>query len=191
MPAKNGSLAMAVERRLAAVLAADVVGYSRLIGIDEMGTLRTLREHSQELVEPLLAAHKGRIVKTTGDGMLVEFASTLDAVNCAIAVQSGMPERNNNAAQAIIFRIGINFGDVVVHGDDIFGNCVNVAARIENECEPGGVYLSDSAFEQVRGKISFAFDDLGERPLKNISAPVRLFALRVPSREAASATVER
>jgi adenylate cyclase len=108
-----------------------------------------------------------------------------------MAVQGGMPERNNNVAQAIIFRIGINFGDVVVHGDDIFGNCVNVAARIENECEPGGVYLSDSAFEQVRGKIGFAFDDLGERSLKNISSPVRLFALRVPSPETVSATVER
>jgi adenylate cyclase len=172
---------MAVERRLAAVLAADVVGYSRLMGTDEIGTLRTLREYSHELIEPLIAAHRGRIVKTTGDGMLVEFASAVDAVTCAMAVQGKMQERHNNVAQVITFRIGINVGDIIVHGGDIFGNCVILASRIENECEPGGVYLSDSAFEQVRGKVSFAFDDLGERSLKNTSQPVRLFALRVPS----------
>jgi adenylate cyclase len=172
---------MAVERRLAAVLAADVAGYSRLMETDEIGTLTTLREHSNALIEPLIATYKGRIVKTTGDGMLVEFASAVDAVTCAMAVQSKMRERQNNVAQLITFRIGINVGDIIVHGGDIFGNCVIVAARIENECEPGGVYLSNSAFEQVRGKVSFSFDDLGERSLKNIDQPVRLFALRVPS----------
>lgn len=172
---------MAVERRLAAVLAADVVGYSRLMGTDEIGTLRTLREYSRQLIEPLIATHKGRIVKTTGDGMLVEFASAVDAVTCAMTVQIKMQERQSNVAQVITFRIGINVGDVIVDGGDIYGNCVNVAARIENECEPGGVYLSDSAFEQVRGKVGFAFDDLGERSLKNISQPVRLFALRMAS----------
>jgi adenylate cyclase len=172
---------MAVERRLAAVLAADVVGYSRLMESDEIGTLRTLREHSSAFIEPLIATYKGRIVKTMGDGMLVEFASAVDAVTCAMTVQSRMRERQNNVAQVITFRIGINVGDVVVHGGDIFGNCVNVAARIENECEPGGVYLSESAFEQVKGKVSFAFEDLGETRLKNIDQPVRLFALRVPS----------
>jgi adenylate cyclase len=172
---------MSVERRFAAVLAADVVGYSRLMGTDEVGTLRTLRQHSRELVEPLIAAHRGRIVKTTGDGMLVEFSSAVDAVTCATAVQSKMQERHDNVAQVIAFRIGINVGEVIVHGSDIFGNCVIIAARIENECAPGGVYLSDSAFEQVRGKVGFVFDDLGERSLKNIDQPVRLFALRVPS----------
>jgi adenylate cyclase len=169
---------MGVERRFAAVLAADVVGYSRLMGIDELGTLTTLHEHHLELVEPSIAAYKGRIVKTTGDGILVEFADAVDAVTCAMAVQSKMRERNESAAQVISFRIGINVGDIIVHGDDIFGNCVNVAARIENECEPGGVYLSGGAFEQVKGKIGCAFDDLGERSLKNIDRPVRLFALR-------------
>ncbi len=153
---------MAVERRLAAVLAADVVGYSRLMESDEIGTLRTLREHSSAFIEPLIATYKGRIVKTMGDGMLVEFASAVDAVTCAMTVQSRMRERQNNVAQVITFRIGINVGDVVVHGSDIFGNCVIVAARIENECEPGGVYLSETAFEQVKGKVSFAFEDLGE-----------------------------
>jgi adenylate cyclase len=169
---------MGVERRLAAVLAADVVGYSRLMGTDELGTLRTLNEFRLELIEPSVAASKGRIVKTTGDGILVEFADAVDAVTCAMAVQSKMRERNESAAQVITFRIGINIGDIIVHGDDIFGNCVNVAARIENECEPGGVYLSGGAFEQVKGKVGCTFDDLGERSLKNIDRPVRLFALR-------------
>jgi adenylate cyclase len=169
---------MGVERRLAAVLAADVVGYSRLMGTDELGTLRTLNEFRLELIEPSIAASKGRIVKTTGDGILVEFADAVDAVTCAMAVQSKMRERNESAAQVITFRIGINIGDIIVHGDDIFGNCVNVAARIENECEPGGVYLSGGAFEQVKGKVGCTFDDLGERSLKNIDRPVRLFALR-------------
>ena len=172
---------MAVERRLAAVLAADVVGYSRLMETDEIGTLTTLREHTIAFIEPLIATYKGRIVKTMGDGMLVEFASAVDAVTCAMTVQSRMRERHDNVAQVITFRIGINVGEVIVHGGDIFGNCVIVAARIENECEPGGVYLSDRAFEQVRGKVSFAFEDLGERCLKNIDQPVRLFALREPS----------
>ena len=172
---------MGVERRFAAVLAADVVGYSRMMGVDELGTLTILNEYRLELIEPLIAACKGHIVKTTGDGALVEFANALDAVTCAMAVQSKMRERQNNVAQLITFRIGINVGDIIVHGGDIFGNCVIVAARIENECEPGGVYLSNSAFEQVRGKVSFSFDDLGERSLKNIDQPVRLFALRVPS----------
>jgi adenylate cyclase len=174
---------MGVERRLAA----DVVGYSRLMGVDELGTLTILNEFRLELIEPAIAACNGRIVKTTGDGALVEFASALDAVTCAMAVQTRMRERNVGAAQIITFRIGINVGDIIVYGDDIFGDCVNIAARIENECEPGGVYLSESAFEQVRGKAGFAFDDLGERSLKNIARPVRLFALRAAPAEDASA----
>jgi adenylate cyclase len=168
-----------VERRLAAVLAADVAGYSRLMGADEVGTLEALKAHRREVVDPAIAAHKGRIVKTTGDGMLVEFASAVDAVTCAVSMQEKMAERNGGElARKITFRIGINVGDIIIDGDDIFGDGVNVAARVENECEPGSVCLSASAFEQVRGKTSFAFDDLGERSLKNIDRPVRLYAAR-------------
>lgn len=167
-----------VERRLAAVLAADVAGYSRLMGADEVGTLAAIKADRREIVDPAIAAHHGRIVKTTGDGMLVEFASAVDAVTCALAVQGQMAGRDGGAAARIKFRIGINVGDVIVDGDDIFGDGVNVAARVEAECEPGGVYLSGSAFDQVRDKTSFIFDDLGERSLKNIERPVRLYAAR-------------
>jgi adenylate cyclase len=166
-----------VERRLAAILAADVAGYSRLMGFDEVGTLKALKSHRKELVDAAIAAHYGRIVKTTGDGMLVEFPSVVDAVTCAVAVQSKMAERNESAVVKINFRIGINIGDIIIDGDDIFGDGVNVAARVEGECEPGGVCLSGSAFDQVRGKTNFAFDDLGERSLKNIDRPVRLYAV--------------
>jgi adenylate cyclase len=177
-----------VERRLAAVLAADVAGYSRLMGADEVGTLQALMAHRRELIDPSIAAFKGRIVKTTGDGMLVEFASAVDAVTCAMAVQAKMLERNASAAHQIMFRIGINIGDIIIEGDDIFGDGVNVATRVENECEPGGVCLSASAFEQVRGKIEFGFDDLGERSLKNIERPVRLYAVRGPRADAEAAS---
>jgi adenylate cyclase len=165
-----------VERRLAA--AADIAGFSRLMGADEVGTVAALRALRRELVDPAVAAHKGRIVKTTGDGMLVEFASAVDAVTCAMEVQTKMSERKDGSTSEIRFRIGINIGDIIIEGDDIFGDGVNVAARIENECEPGGVYLSSSAFEQVRGKTSFAFDHLGEKQLKNIDRPVRLYAVQ-------------
>jgi len=166
-----------VERRLAAILAADVAGYSRLMGADEVGTLKALKAHRKEVVDPAIAAHHGRIVKTTGDGMLVEFASVVDAVTCAVVVQGKMAERNEVTEPKISFRVGINIGDIIIDDEDIFGDGVNVAARVEGECEPGGVYLSGSAFEQVRGKTGFAFDDLGERSLKNIDRPVRLFAV--------------
>jgi len=166
-----------VERRLAAVLAADVAGYSRLMGTDELGTLDALKAIRRQVVDPAITDHKGRIVKTTGDGMLVEFASAVDAVTCAIAIQEKMASRND-AAPKIAFRIGINIGDIIIDGDDIFGDGVNIAARVESECEPGGVCLSGSAYEQVRGKTTFAFDDLGERSLKNIDRPVRLYAAR-------------
>jgi adenylate cyclase len=176
-----------VERRLTAILAADVAGYSRLMGFDEVGTLKSLKSHRKELVDPGIAAHKGRIVKTTGDGMLVEFPSVVDAVTCAVAVQSKMAERNESAVVKINFRIGINIGDIIIDGDDIFGDGVNVAARVEGECEPGGVCLSGSAFDQVRSKTNFAFDDLGERSLKNIDRPVRLYAVSHPGLAAATA----
>jgi adenylate cyclase len=168
-----------VERRLAAILAADIAGYSRLMGADEVGTLAALKAHRREIVDPAIAQDHGRIVKTTGDGMLVEFASAVDAVTCAVAIQEKMVERAAEGNEPRIqFRVGINVGDIIIDGDDIFGDGVNVAARVENECEPGGVYLSGNAFEQVRGKTSFAFDDLGEKSLKNIDRSVRLYAVR-------------
>ena len=168
-----------VERRLAAVLAADVAGYSRLMGTDEEGTLARLKAARKDLVDPAIASHRGRIVKTTGDGMLVEFASVVDAVTCAMQVQQKMAEHNVNAAAAkIAFRIGINVGDIIIDGDDIFGDGVNVAARVEAECVPGGVYLSANAYEQLRNKTSFSFDDMGEKHLKNIDRPVRVYSAR-------------
>ena len=166
-----------VERRLAAIFAADVAGYSRLMGADEVGTLSALKTHRREVVDHAIAQHHGRIVKTTGDGMLVEFASAVDAVTCAVEVQRKMAQRAAEGnGPRIQFRVGINIGDIIIDGDDIFGEGVNIAARVENECEPGGVCLSSTAFEQVRGKTGFSFEDLGERSLKNIEQPVRLYA---------------
>ena len=169
-----------VERRLAAVLAADVAGYSRLMGNDEEGTLARLKAVRKALVDPTIAAHRGRIVKTTGDGMLVEFSSAVDAVRGAVEIQGGMAEQNASLPPdvRIEFRIGIHVGDIIIDDNDIFGDGVNVAARVENECEPGGVCVSGNAFEQIRGKTSFTFDDLGEKTLKNIERPVRLYAVR-------------
>ena len=166
-----------VERRLAAILAVDVAGYSRLMGSDELGTLAALKAARRDIVDPAIAAHSGRIIKTTGDGMLVVFASVVDAVTCAIFVQSQMAQLKG-VPQSIAFRIGINVGDIIIESDDIFGDGVNIAARVENECEPGGVWLSDDAYRQVRGKTTFAFDDLGERSLKNIDRPVRIYSVR-------------
>jgi TolB-like protein/class 3 adenylate cyclase/tetratricopeptide (TPR) repeat protein len=169
-----------VERRLAAVLAADVAGYSRLMGIDEEGTLARLKAFRKSLVDPTIAAHRGRIVKTAGDGMLVEFSSAVDAVRSAVEVQRGMAEQNATAPQdqMIQFRIGIHVGDIIIDENDIFGDGVNIAARVENECEPGGVCVSGNAFEQIRGKTNFTFNDLGERALRNIERLVRLYAVR-------------
>jgi adenylate cyclase len=170
---------MTTTRRLAAILAADVAGYSRLMGVDEVGTLEALKAVRHDIGDPVIAAHNGRIVKTTGDGTLVEFASAVDAVTCAVAFQEKIAERDKaGGGPKLAFRIGINVGDVIIDGDDIYGDGVNVAARIENECEPGGVYLSEDAFRHVRGKTSIAFDDLGERALKNIERPVRVYKAR-------------
>lgn len=167
-----------VERRLAAILAADVAGYSRLMGIDEVGTARTLREHRARSDE-LIARHGGRIVKTTGDGLLLEFASVVDAVECAVAVQEVMAERNVGVPQdrRMLFRIGINLGDILIEGDDILGDGVNVAARLEGIAEPGGICISGSAYDQVREKVAVEFTDLGEQTLKNIARPVRAYAV--------------
>ena len=160
-------------------MAADVVSYSRLMGTDEVGTLRKLKAHRRELVDPAIAGHRGRIVKTTGDGMLVEFASVVDAVACAVAVQRGMLSRNAEEAEdkRVIFRIGINVGDIIIDGGDIFGDGVNIAARLETLCEPGGLCISRTANEQIRDKLLLSFADLGEQTVKNIARAVGVFGL--------------
>lgn len=165
------------ERRLVAILAADVVGYSRLMGVDEEGTLNTLNAHLAAFIESLVSDHKGRIVKKMGDGLLVEFASVVDAVHCAVAWQQGMAGRNEDTDQNgnIIFRIGINIGDVIVQGDDVFGDGVNVAARLEGLANPGGICISRSARDQKRDKLDYGLEDLGEVAVKNIVRPVRAF----------------
>jgi TolB-like protein/class 3 adenylate cyclase len=171
-----------VHRRLAAILAADVVGYSRLTGADEEGTLARLGGLRRELIDPGIAAHHGRIVKTMGDGLLAEFASVVDAVRCAVALQQGLAERNADlpAGMRLDFRMGINLGDIVVEGEDILGDGVNIAARLEAIAEPGAICLSRAAYEQSRGKVAQAFADLGERRLKNIADPVRVYAIAPP-----------
>jgi TolB-like protein/class 3 adenylate cyclase len=168
-----------VGRRLSAIVAADVAGYSRLMGLDEAGTARILREH-RAVTDALVTKHGGRIVKTTGDGLLLEFPSVVDAVECAVAVQVLMAERNETVPQdrRMLFRIGINLGDILIEGDDILGDGVNVAARLEGIAEPGGICVSSSAFDQVRGKVDVEFADLGERNLKNIARPVRAYAVK-------------
>src|ERR1700757_3546561 len=167
-----------VGRRLAAIVAADVAGYSRLMGLDEVGTVRTLREH-RKVTDALVAKHGGRLVKTMGDGVLLEFPSVVDAVECAVAVQAVMAQRNEGIPQErlMLFRIGINLGDILIEGDDILGDGVNVAARLEGIAEPGGICISSSAYDQVRGKVSVEFTDLGEQTLKNIARPIRAYAV--------------
>jgi adenylate cyclase len=164
-------------RRLTAILAADVAGYSRLMGADEEGTLERLKALRRELLDPKIAEHHGRIVKTTGDGMLVEFASVVDAVRCAVAVQQAMPERDTGvgAENRIELRIGINLGDVIVEGDDLYGDGVNIAARVEVLCDAGGVFISNTVHDHVRDRLPFVFEDLGERQVKNIARPVRVY----------------
>ena len=167
----------AVQRRLAAILSADVAGYSRLMGEDEAGTLAALKRHRTAVVDPEIAAHNGRIVKLMGDGALVEFASVVDAVECAVAVQQGMAKRNAGVPEdkRIAFRIGINLGDIIVEGDDIYGDGVNVAARIQEIAAPGGVCISSKVQGEVTGKVEAAFKDAGEHELKNIAKPVRVY----------------
>ena len=167
-----------VGRRLSAIVAADVAGYSRLMGLDEVGTARTLREH-RKVTDALVAKHGGRIVKTTGDGVLLEFPSVVDAVECAVAVQAVMAERNQGVPEdrRMLLRIGINLGDILIEGADILGDGVNVAARLEGIAEPGGICVSSSAYEQVRGKVPVDFTDLGEQALKNIARPIRTYAV--------------
>jgi class 3 adenylate cyclase len=188
---------MAESRKLAAILASDVVGFSRMAEADEALTLARLRTLRSDLVDPTISAHNGRVVKRTGDGLLVEFRSVIDAIRCAIEVQNAMVDRNAGVSddRRIVFRMGVHLGEVVEEADgDLMGNGVNIAARLEGIAEPGTVYLSQPVFEQIRGKLAYEVVDLGERELKNIVHPVRIYAVRpgypslpsVPSRPAPS-----
>jgi TolB-like protein/class 3 adenylate cyclase len=166
-----------VERKLAAIIAADVAGYSLLMGADEEGTLARLKAHRREQIDPRIAAHRGRLVKTTGDGMLVEFRSVVDAVGCAIEIQRAMAECNADRPEAtrIEFRVGVNLGDIIIESDDIYGDGVNIAARLEGIAEPGGICISESSYQQVRDKLDVGFEDMGEQQLKNIARPMRVY----------------
>ena len=187
---------MTVTRRLAAILAADVAGYSRLMGADEEGTLERLKALRADLIDPNIAEHHGRIVKTTGDGLLVEFASVVDALRCATEWQSGMADRNGPvpADSRIEWRIGVNLGDIIIDGDDIHGDGVNIAARLEALAEPGGICVSGTVCDHIGDRLDLAFDDIGEQTLKNIARPVRVYrvcraaAERTPSASSAKPT---
>jgi adenylate cyclase len=186
-PMRLGSTALAtarVERRLAAILAADVAGYSRLMGVDEEGTLAQLKAHRREVIDPKIGEHKGRIVKTTGDGLLVEFGSVIDALRCAMEIQAGMAQRTTASPsdRQIAFRIGIHQGDVVVEDRDIFGEGVNVAARLEGLAKPGGICVSARVQEDAAGRLDLTFEDMGEQTLKNIARPVRAYRVVTAAR---------
>jgi class 3 adenylate cyclase/FixJ family two-component response regulator len=174
-------LEVCTARRLAAVLAADVSGYSRLMGMNEEKTLKRLMGHRRALVYPTIAQHRGRIVKTAGDGILAEFASVVDAVRCAVEMQRGMAERNSAVPidERLEFRVGINLSDVIVEGDDIYGDGVNVAARVEALADAGGVLVSNTVYDHVRDRLPFVFEDLGEQRVKNIARPVRVYRIRI------------
>ena len=178
------------KRRLTAIFAADVVGYSRLIGADETGTRAALRAHRSEVTDPKITEHEGRIVSTAGDSILAEFNSVVDAVECAAGIQRAMALRNEAVSEdkRIEFRIGINLGDIIVEGDDIHGDGVNIAARLESLADPGGVFISGSAFDQVRNKLELGFEDLGERQVKNIADPVRTYRVLLDARSAGTIT---
>ena len=167
-------------RRLTAILAADVAGYSRLMGADEEGTLAALKAIRRELSDPKVKEHRGRIVKTTGDGLLIEFSSVVDAVRCAVEVEQGMAERNAEVPEEkrIEFRIGINLGDIIRDGRDIFGDGVNIAARLEALAEPGGICVSRVVYDQVRDTLDVAFENMGEQQVKNIARPVHVYRIR-------------
>ena len=166
-----------MERRLTTILASDVVGYSRLMGANEVGTLQSLQRHQAELVDPEISRHGGRVVKLTGDGMLAEFSSVVNAVDCAAAIQRAMPGRNADIPEdrRIEYRVGINLDDVIVEGDDLFGDGVNVAARLEGVARPGGIAISQSVYDKLGNRLDLAFEDRGEQQLKNIAGPVRVF----------------
>src|SRR5215471_15583661 len=189
-PQRRTAGRMTNTRRLAAILVADAAGYSRLIGADEGGTLQSLRTIREELIDPTIAAHHGRLVKTTGDGLLIEFGSVVDGLRCASAIQAGMAERNASLPQneRIEFRIGLNVGDIVVEDGDIFGDGVNVAARLEGLAEPGGICMSARVQEDAAGRLDLVFEDMGKQQLKNTARPVRVY--RVRGRELASGTID-
>jgi adenylate cyclase len=170
---------MPAVRHLAAILAADVAGYSRLMGADEEGTHERLKAHRRDHVDPKIREHHGRIVKTTGDGMLVEFPSVVDAVRCAVEIQRAMVDRNAELPEdkRITFRIGINLGDVIAEGGDIFGDGVNIAARLEALAEPGGICISRTVRDHIGDRLPYTFDDIGEQSVKNIAQPVHAYAL--------------
>jgi adenylate cyclase len=172
-----------VEGRLAAILAADIAGYSRLMGADEEGTLARLKAHRKDLIDPKIEENSGQIIKTTGDGMLVEFASVVNAVRCAVQIQRGMIARNSDVSheKRIEFRVGINVGDIITDSGGIFGDGVNVTARLEGLAEPGGICVSGRVQEDAQGKLDIAFEDAGEQQLKNIARPVRVYRVRLDS----------
>src|SRR6516162_235763 len=182
---------MASTRRLAAILAADVAGYSRLMGVDEEGTLAELKAIRHELSDPKVKEHRGRIVKTTGDGLLIEFASVVDAVRCAVEVQRAVAERNVDVPpdRRIELRMGINLGDIIRDGRDIFGDGVNIAARLEGLAEPGGICVSRVVRDQVRDKLDLAFENMGEQQFKNIARPVHVWRIRPGAKPAVSASL--
>src|SRR5277367_2301514 len=169
----------AVERRLIAILAADVVAYSRLMGADEEGTLERLKNARRQLIDPKIKEHRGRIVKTTGDGELAEFPSVIDAVRCAVELQRGMVDRNTQIPEdkRLVFRMGINLSDIIGDGDDIYGDGVNIAARLEALAEPGGICISRVVRDQIRDKLPYPFADMGEQRVKNIVRPMRAYAM--------------
>src|SRR5215469_15807704 len=172
-----------VKRKLAAILAADIAGYSKLMGADEAGTLARLKEYRRELIDPKNKQYHGRVVKTTGDGILIEFPSVVDAISCSIEVQQGMRERNTDIPpeKRIEFRIGINLGDVIIEGRDLYGDGVNIAARLEGLAEPGGICISETVLNHARGKIAFDVEDLGEQHLKNITNPIHVYRVLLNS----------
>src|SRR6185312_9699025 len=180
-----------VQRRLAAILAADVVGYSRLMGQDEVGTLAALKARRKDVLEPLVKRHRGRVFKVTGDGVLIEFGSAVSAVQCAVDLQHGMAAANRDQPEdhRILLRIGVNLGDVMVEGSDLYGDGVNIAARLEAIAEPGNVIVSGTAFDHIKSKVRVGFDDIGAQILKNIAEPVR--AYRVASMPAVALTATK
>ena len=169
-----------VKRQLVTILAADVAGYSRLVGADDEGSLAQWKAHWSSLIEPTIKEHRGRIIRVVGDGILVEFASVMDAVSCGVEIQRGMLQRNAEVdlEKRIEFRMGINFGELIVHGDDFWGDGVNIAARLETLAEPGGICVSGRVQEEVQSKLQIAFEDAGEQQLKNIARPVRVYRIR-------------
>src|SRR5262245_51075604 len=176
-PGPLGMSEQAPQRRLAAILAADVVGYSRMMQADEAGTMAALKSRRTEILQPLVSKHHGRIIKVMGDGVLVEFPSAIEAVSCAVALQEAMAVADDGAEESrrVVLRIGINLGDVMVEGGDLYGDGVNIASRLEGMAEPGGITVSGKVREEASGKIACEFVDLGEKTLKNIAGPVRVY----------------